>query len=295
MIQKTRLPVAIRRACPEDTPDVLELTSHIWDGEDYVPQAWESWLVDQGGKLLVAEMQGRVAGLCKLSHSGEQDWWLQGLRVHPDFEGHGIASQLHDALVSYWLENGSGFLRLSTHIGRVEVHHLCERTGFCRMGEYTFFQAEALADEQADFTPILADQAEGVLEVMLASPILDLTLGYMDLGWEWLPPNQAQVRAAIERGQALWWRKGAGLLLYHLEEEDEAGHIPSVSFISCARSLLVDLLLDFLRLAGKAGYAHAAWAAPLQTGLEAYLQQAGFERNWDGAVYLYEKKHPGRG
>jgi len=43
-----------------------------------------------------------VIGLSKLSRLSEQDWWLQGLRVHPEFEGRGVASQLNEALMQVW-------------------------------------------------------------------------------------------------------------------------------------------------------------------------------------------------
>ncbi len=37
---------------------------HSWEeADDYVPQVWDEWLADPGGKLLAAEVDGRVVGL----------------------------------------------------------------------------------------------------------------------------------------------------------------------------------------------------------------------------------------
>jgi len=53
-----RIQVHCRPAQERDTPAVLELCSHIWDGDDYVPEMWQGWLADPYGRLLVAEYQG---------------------------------------------------------------------------------------------------------------------------------------------------------------------------------------------------------------------------------------------
>jgi ribosomal protein S18 acetylase RimI-like enzyme len=81
-----------------DTPEVMELTRTIWDGEDYVPHVWWEWFLDPRGLLAVAEYGGMVVGLGKLTQLSERDWWMEGLRVHPDFERRGIASHLNDSI-----------------------------------------------------------------------------------------------------------------------------------------------------------------------------------------------------
>jgi GNAT superfamily N-acetyltransferase len=287
---KERQEVLIRPVRREDTPDALEITRHIWDGDDYVPQVWQEWLQDPRGCLLVAEIQGRVVGFVKLSESTPEDWWLQGLRVHPDFEGQGIASRLHDALLGYWLENGRGALRLSTHFERYQVHHLCERTGFRKIGEYTYFQAPALNDAAPDFRALTPDLADDALVYAQNSPLKELVGVYMDLGWEWMPPRLAKVTAAVQRNQAFWWQSRQGLLLFNQEtEEDEQGPIPYIELVACQPEELVDLLLDYRRLAGERGYARAGMSLPLGPKLLQKLTAAGFERAWDGSVYLFEK------
>jgi len=47
--------------------------------------------------------------------------------------------------------------------------------------------------------------------------------------------------------------------------------------------------LDYRRLAGSLGYYRAGWFAPLGAGLEAAIESAGYRREWDASVYLYEK------
>jgi GNAT superfamily N-acetyltransferase len=145
----TQLPpleVVCRPARQSDTADVLELTRTIWNGHDYVPDVWEDWLADPEGLLAVAEYQGRVLGLGKLTRLSSDDWWFEGLRVHPEYQGRGVASQVNDYLLAHWLRIGDGALRLATNSERVQVHHMCQRNGFTKIAEFTWYVAPSIAE-----------------------------------------------------------------------------------------------------------------------------------------------------
>ena len=111
-----------------DTADVLALTRTIWEGHDYVPQIWSTWLIDSDGLLAVAQLGSHVVGLVKLSYLSPGEWWMEGLRVDPAYEGQRIASHLHEYVIDFWQRQGDGVVRLTTY--RPAVIHLCERTGF---------------------------------------------------------------------------------------------------------------------------------------------------------------------
>lgn len=283
-----------RPALPKDTPDVMELTRDIWEGEDYVPHVWEEWLVDPEGMLAVAEFGGRVVGLSKLTRLNETDWWLEGLRVHPRCEGRGIASRLHDYLLDYWDRSASGTLRLATASYRKSVQHLCDRTGFRWLGEFTSFTAPALPEPADGFSLLQAEQARAAAEFALQSPSLALTAGLMDYGWQWGRPAAQPIAAAAGRSQAWWWQGRSGLLAAR-RDEDEGETRLAVQLLACRLEDLERLLLDYRRLAASAGYPQAYWLAPLRQELAPALQAAGFERTWDASLYVYEKRHPARG
>jgi GNAT superfamily N-acetyltransferase len=285
-----RLEVLIRPARLEDTPQVLEMVSHIWEGEDYVAEVWDEWLNDPYGCLLAAEYENRVVGIAKLSRSSPQDWWMQGLRVHPDFGGRGIASQLHEAILDFWSANCQGAVRLATSAKRLPVHHLCERTGFQKVGEYTYYQAGSLTGASLEFEPVTPDQASEAFAYTLGSPIISLTSRYIDLGWEWLPPRLEVLQDIIQHQKACWYKNRQGLLAYREDiEEDENGTIPTIMIVASPEEELKNLLLDYRHMAGQGGYQHAGYTAPVNPELQFVLESAGFERAWDGSVYLFEK------
>lgn len=129
-------PIVCRPALPIDTEQVMELCSHIWEGHDYIPHVWNEWLADPDGLLGVAEVRGRIAGVFKLTKFQEKEWYMEGLRVHPDFRDKGVASHIHGYVVETWRRMGSGTIRLVTHSENVKVHRMCEQMGFRRIVEF---------------------------------------------------------------------------------------------------------------------------------------------------------------
>lgn len=289
-----RLTVLCRPARPEDTWDVLELTKTIWEGHDYVPEVWDEWLADTEGRLIVAEFEGRVLGTSKLSRLSQQDWWMQGLRVHPDFEGRGIGSQLTEATVQSWLEIGCGTVGLGTASFRLPVHQMCKRLGFQKINERAPFYAPAIQEEDpiTHFLPIEKKEIGEAAEFTSRSPSLALAAGLADLGWHYAPPRLEFLAAAAERGMAWWWQGREAVLTARLDDDDELGEVPSIEALACRVDALPQILLEFRCLVSSMGYSQAAWMAPLNVGVEASLVGAGYKRVWEDSLYIYTKNHP---
>jgi GNAT superfamily N-acetyltransferase len=288
-----RLKVTCRPARAEDTPDMLELTRTIWEGGDYVPQVWQDWLADPQGILAVAEYAGHVLGLGKLTRLAAGQWWLEGLRTHPEYEGHGIATSLHAYLVDTWLRDGDGTLRLATASFRKAVQHLCERSGFAKAAEFSPFRAPAQPGSARVFQPIQADQAASALASLRASPTLTLCSGLIDLGWEWCTPTIDHLMERARWGEAFWWREQRGIIIIRHDEDDEnEGSLLSVQTLACQIEDLPALLYDSHFLAMQFGYPTIEWRAPLQGTALTALEKAGFERGWDASVYIYTREHP---
>jgi GNAT superfamily N-acetyltransferase len=298
-IQTLNSPVTVcRPALPMDTSQVMALTREIWNGGDYVPYVWSEWLADPQGLLAVAEYGGRVAGLCKLTRLSEQDWWLEGLRVDPQLERRGIASRLFDYQLDTWQRIGRGALRLTTASFRKAVHHLCERTGFKKLGELMPYRAGPLPvggimvpPGESLFAALQPAEIPEALQYARRSPSLPLTYGLMDLGWRWAAPDENHLAHAVPRSMAWWWRGRDGLLVaYEDWEPDEAEKWLAISLLACGTGRISECLLDCRRLAALLGYPRLACTAPLRPELQPVLTSAGFEPEWDFSIYLFEKK-----
>ncbi len=285
--------VVCRPALPKDTPDVMELTRTIWDGRDYIPYVWKDWLADPDGLLAVAELGARVVGLGKLTRLSENEWWLEGLRVHPDFQGRRIASHLMEYLLEYWERAAGGVIRLATASYRLSVQHLSDRTGFCKLGEFSEFStpviAGAVSAAEIGFSPVTPGQEMEAAQFARQSQSMQISYGLMDLGYQWGTPASSHFVEAVRRGEAWWWRNGKGLLLVMEGRDDEGNVIPRISLLACQLADLPAILEDIRRLAAISGYPRAGWVASLHPKLQPILQACGFQRDWKDAVFVYEK------
>jgi GNAT superfamily N-acetyltransferase len=282
-----------RPALAKDTDEVMELCSHIWDGGDYIPLVWEEWLADPDGLLGVAELGGRVAGVFKLTKFQEGEWYLEGLRVHPDFQEKGIASHIHKYVVDAWQQMGSGIIRLVTGSYNVKIHHLCEQTGFKRIAEFLPYRAPLLQKETYNFRELEVEDAPKAMEFVLASQAHALSSGLINLGWVYANPQIKHLQEVVGYKHAWWWQDHSGFI--SIWEDDEDGdHQPGIELIACQLSDLPALLLDYRRLMYKIGYKSAGWIAPNRPELVPVLETTGFERSWDKSLYIYELRSSGR-
>jgi GNAT superfamily N-acetyltransferase len=288
--------IVCRPALPLDTPGMIELTRHIWEGEDYVPEVWADWMVDPEGILAVAESGGVVAGFGKLTRLSQSDWWMEGLRVHPDFEGRGVATRLNDYLLDYWQRTGSGVIRLATVSSREPVVHLSRQKGFQIIGEYSIFKAPITNQVSNNatkrlFQPIKADQVLGAVE-WLSKPKVDrLPFGLMDLGWQFAEPKTQYFARYMENKQVWWWKDQQGILIM-IDKKDGSDIWARIRMLACEHGEMVELLADVRMLAGNYGYAGVTWMAPLIPRIAGNLSQAGFKRDWDASLLIFEKHHP---
>ena len=281
-----------RPALAGDKCAMLALTAQIWDGNDYLPQVWDTWLLDSVGRLVVAEMRGRLVGLGKLTCLAPGQWWVEGLRVHPEMQGFGIASHLHEYLLQAWRRLGSGVLRLATSAKRLPIHHLCYRTGFEKVAEFTAFRASSLNERVAQFIPLSEPTLDPAMQLAATSPSMTFAGGLWDLGWEWAEPTRAFLSRAAAQGLAFWWAEQRGLLVLRIDEDedDPLSPVPFVQILACSLDDLPELLKDYRRLAAGLGYRQAAWVAGMHPDLQAILDLAGFERTWDSSLFIFEKR-----
>lgn len=292
MVSKVSDQIVCRPALPLDTPGMSELTSKIWDGEDYIPGVWEEWLFDPHGLLAVAMFSGRIVGIGKLTKLSTDDWWLEGLRVHPQYENQGIASHIHDYLLRIWEEIGSGKIRFATMSTRKPVTYLAQSRHFKIVGEYTTFKAPNATSQNSNwknpFTFVNLYELDKLVAWLSQMSGQQLAFGLFNLGWQFAPPREEYLRKILLEQQAYWWNLGRGLLIM-VEKQDGVTSWARARQILCNPEDLVKILLD-LRLIGKImGHAGITWLAPLLPNVEKSLRDAGYERDWNYSLLVFEK------
>ncbi|HEX9197876.1 MAG TPA: GNAT family N-acetyltransferase, partial [Candidatus Bathyarchaeia archaeon] len=106
--------VKIRNATAADKAPILEICKNIWNGHDYLPGVWDEWLADKDGRLVVAIVKGRTVGVAHASLQTPDVAWLEGVRVHEQYRGLGIAGKLNRALVRWARRRRARVARLCT-------------------------------------------------------------------------------------------------------------------------------------------------------------------------------------
>lgn len=71
-----------------DKSAIDEISALIWEGDDYLSKVFNTWI--KGGNFWVATLNGKVIGTAKFSFFPDNVLWLEGLRVHPDFQSRGF-------------------------------------------------------------------------------------------------------------------------------------------------------------------------------------------------------------
>ena len=285
--------VVIRPTLPADTPAVLEFCKRIWDGHDYIPFVWDEWNKDPKGTLFTADYAGRAVGIARIVRVAPRQWWFEGFRVDPNFQGQRIGPQLQEYIVDWWLAHGDGKVRLWTSSQRVKVQHLCERMGFTRTAERSTYAALPLAETLKAFTPLKADEIPSAVDFAQQASSQFISGGTMDIGWQVVTPNETSLRELLgwADGRMLWWRDGQGLLCLWENDEYEPP-CPAIALAASENIDLAALLLDARRYIHQNGFHKIVWNACLNPQMDAILTSAGFTREDDESIYEYERQHP---
>jgi len=83
----------LHAATESDRAAVRALCERL-DPHDYLPEAWDAWLSDPGGEMLLASCDGTLAGCVYAARVAPGEVFSQGLRVHPDYRRLGVATLL---------------------------------------------------------------------------------------------------------------------------------------------------------------------------------------------------------
>jgi len=124
----------VRRLQSSDRDDVIEISSHIWEGHDYLPSVVDEWLHDSNSCFYGVEVDGHIVavGRVRLVENGRIGW-MEGLRVHPEYRGRGFANDLTRTIVREGEHLGVERLRYTTSDENKASVKLAKMAGFSRI------------------------------------------------------------------------------------------------------------------------------------------------------------------
>ena len=283
----------IRLACLADEAAVRELSSHIWEGEDYIPETFADWVADPVGRFYLVLDGTRLAGFGKLSRLTAGEWWLEGLRVHPDFRGRGVARVLHDYAVALADEIGAGVLRFATASTNQATHHLATSTGFALVSRYLLARGPALpAFSPPPLQRVKIAETAAAAAWLAQTDVRQWTADLYEDGWQWfsLLPSLPRLVAA-ER--VYWWRGNAGLTITDTTHDPEE---PERAWMNLAvtrhEADMPALLADLRRLTACLGKETMHGKPPATPLMHEWLDAAGWSLSDDIEMFVFARPLP---
>jgi RimJ/RimL family protein N-acetyltransferase len=291
----TRADLSIRPAQPADRPALEAIARQTWDGDDYLPRVLTNWFDDPHGGFFVALLRDQVIGAGKVTRFAEGEWWLEGLRIDPAYQGHGFARILHHFLMNQIRQMGSGVVRFSTSSGNEPVHQLASETGFARAAVYLPYGADPLAE------PVRSWRALGPADVSRVYGWLERSAHFSavqrSFEWDWSYYLLTRQRLAehLAGGLAYGWPRAGdfaslgGVALFNPADSPRWPGEPTLKIAYLDADDLAAAARDLRRLAAALERVHVRIKAFDQPDRIAALEQSGYEREWDGAAWLYAR------
>lgn len=282
--------IRIRPARATDRGAVESICARTWEeNDDYVPHAWDDWLADAHGELVVAELAGQVAGLAKLSRLGEDERWLEGLRVAPDHQRQGIAGRLQAYLVERARRSGGGTLRFGTHSRNEPIQHLAAHDEFRHIATYRVYEAEPLAAADSPSPRLLTEAdlaaAWGLIE---GSPRYRAASGLYETFWSWRSLTRRRLARHLRDGD-VWSlgtdRAAAALALVCPTQKEDA---IDIGYADGAADALRAILLALRGLGARRGCTKVRFRPVDEESLLDAVEAAGYEPGWDRDLWIFE-------
>jgi len=199
--------VELRPLTEADRTRILEISSQIWDGNDWVPAALDEWLTDPSGDAVGAILDGCLAGFARRTWLAPGLAWFEGIRTDPAYRGRGVGR----AITGYLIENtraaGASRIHLSTYIDNRASIYIIESFGFERVATFTYRERPSAAPPTPEvkvdprLAPVPADEA---IAFIADSPFLRLAGRRFPRGWRFFPfdhdPHEATARLEYRLG-----------------------------------------------------------------------------------------------
>lgn len=139
----------VRKVCASDRQDILDISSKIWGGHDYLPSVIDEWLKNPSCYTYGVEADRRLVAIGNLRLVDRNaTGWMEGLRVHPDYQKRGYADMLTQHFLNLGRTLNVGQLRYTTGGNNRVSLKLAKKAGFKRI-----LKMSALWYENLDKTP----------------------------------------------------------------------------------------------------------------------------------------------
>lgn len=194
----------IRELENSDKEEVVDMTSDIWDGRDYIPDYFDRWLEDGG--FICGTVDGDIVALAKQTWHSDDVLWLEGLRVHPEHRKKGYGRVMIKGQVEYINEHlDYRVARFLTSNDNTPVKKVVEDIGFKLKQSYDYVRLDDEDIEEMDPPSEIErvqveKEADDVVDIVLSSKELKDNKGLYMEHWTAYPMDEDLIRDRVKNG-----------------------------------------------------------------------------------------------
>ena len=287
--------ISVRRARSDDRGRILEISSQIWDGEDYVPELLDGWFSDHEGELAVAILDGYLIAFAHRTWLSPGIAWFEGIRTDPKWEGHGAAKAITEHFIRETRAAEASHIELSTYIDNEASIHIIESYGFSCVGRFSYVErlAKAISPLTVATSATIRPLSESeTLDFVGASRFLSVAHRRFPRGWRFFPfdhdPSEAIARLDYRIGT--WENDMLTAALCIRQKPDHTGRI-TINFLDGEPTAMRTLLAHAIDVyAGKEFEMMVPCDHGQHAGALGVLREAGFTSwsDFKADVFAYE-------
>jgi GNAT superfamily N-acetyltransferase len=129
----------VRRARPSDKAPLMSFIKDVWGGHDYIPSVWDDWMEDASAQMFVVVAGGVPVAMNRVRFLEDGSAWFEGVRVHPDFRGIGLATMLGENAMKVAKEAGATTFRLTSSSWNKPAHRQVARMRFAETARVSVY------------------------------------------------------------------------------------------------------------------------------------------------------------
>ena len=301
--------IQIRKAETSDCPAILEISSQIWDGTDYVPNVLDKWINGQEGILWCALWDGKIGGFARSTYLSGNRCWLEGIRVGVDARGKGLGKALASFQLKDAFEKGFESCGLSSFVENHESLHIVRTHGFGEVARFKVYDGSAILGageveaykkecetrrqeilKNFKISPIEPEETQGIIEAMKASETLKNRNQYLSYDWTFEKFSPQWIGERIKAGD---FYKIEGLHnsgFFSLSNKHVKGKTLTVNYVS-SEALECQALAYGIERALEIGCESFGYMA-LDNGFDKAFKELGLDTYIENPqdVFVFEKK-----
>lgn len=282
--------ISVRRAEAADRPEMLAITSEVWEGHDYVPRVWGDWLAEPQGYTQVAVLDGQVVGLEHVALRADNTGWIEGIRVAETARGKGVGDSLLADATDWARRMGLDAVALATSDENRAARRLAEKAGLRPIASFRSVAADA-APATAPLPKVRVSAPADVEEVwsfiQTRVPEHEGRHFYTE-GWtvHQLTPSHLSSLLATFAVCSVGDRDTSALAAITAAPDRPNLRL---GLLAGEESDLADLCMWLRDRALRAGAAGVHATVESTPGVDRALERAGFRSLWGNEMLLYER------